>query len=99
MLDLDNIKMSKETLLHTYQKHNIRRRDINKSLATGVRSILNGTSNNKVVYTQDYMAIVIDESNNLISAYKSNERQYRIRYHKSKINGKKLDPLQFQLIK
>ena len=94
-----NIKMSKETLFHTYQKHNLKRSDIEKALGTGIRSIFNGVQGRQVVYTMDYTAIVIDKDSNLISAYRSDQRQYRIKAQKSKINGKKIDPSKFELVK
>lgn len=93
------INMSKEILVHTYQKHNIKKSDIELSLSKGIRKILNGCKDRKVIYTVDYMAIIIDAKNNLVSAYRSDERQFRIKSQKSKIGGKKLSPTMYEYVK
>lgn len=67
-------------LKHCYIKHGIDRKRIEKALQRGIHDIVTEyKTNNDIIFTKDFIAIVIDEDNNLKTAF-----MYDRRYYKSK---------------
>ena len=84
MLD---IKFGKMELLHSYQKHNINKSRIDKSLKK-IKSILNGKQGNKVIYCQDYLVVVIAKDGKFLTSYQSDKEQYFAKALKSVVGCK-----------
>ena len=78
------IKFDKMNLLHSYQHHGLKKSDIELSLEKGIKNIIRGKQNNKIIYTNDYTAIIVDKFNNFLTAYKSDEKQYNSKCRQAK---------------
>ena len=88
MLDITTIKFGKMELLHSYQKHGLNKSKIMEALTQGIKDIVDGKQNNKLIYTIDYTVIVIDKNNKFLTAYKSNRGYYELKKIKGLNGGK-----------
>lgn len=82
------IKFGKMELLHSYQKHGLNKSKILEALETGIKDVVAGKQSNKLIYTMNFTAIVVDKDNNFLTAYKASEQQYSIKKIKSLNGGK-----------
>ena len=80
------INFGKMELLHSYQKHGLNKSKILAALATGIRDIVQGKLNHTLIYTMNFITIVIDENNNFLTAYKTSNKQYNVKKIKG-LNG------------
>lgn len=80
------INFGKMELLHSYQKHGLNKSRILEALETGIRDIVQGKLNHKLIYTMNFITIVIDENNNFLTAYKTSNKQYNVKKIKG-LNG------------
>ena len=65
-------------LHHSFSKHGIDRKRIEKALSRGIHDIVTEyKTNNDIIFTKDFIAIVIDEDNNLKTAFMYNRRYYK----------------------
>ena len=81
-----DINFGKMELLHRYQKHGLNKSKILAALETGIRDIVQGKLNHKLIYTMNFTTIVIDEDNNFLTAYKTSNKQYNVKKIKG-LNG------------
>ena len=88
MLDISTIKFGKMELLHSYQKHELNKSKIMTALQQGIKDIVDGKQNNKLIYTIDYTVVVINKNNEFLTAYKSNKGYYEVKKIKGLNGGK-----------
>lgn len=73
-----NINYTKRGLKHCYEKHGIDRSRIERGLEKGIWDIVTEYSTgNDIIFTRDFIAIVIDEEGNLKTAFVYNRRWYK----------------------
>ena len=83
-----DIKFGKMELLHSYQKHGYNKSKILAALASGIKDIVQGKQNHKLIYTMDLTTIIIDKDNNFLTAYKTSKYQYKVKKIKGLNGGK-----------
>ena len=83
-----DIKFGKMELLHSYQKHGYNKSKILAALESGIKDIVQGKQNHKLIYTIDLTTIIIDEDNNFLTAYKTSKYQYKVKKIKGLNGGK-----------
>ena len=86
-INISSINFGKMELLHCYQKHNINKSRIDKSLKR-VKEVIKGKQGNKIIYCQDYLVVVVNKDNKFITSYQSSKEQYFYKVLKSFTNGK-----------
>ena len=83
-----DIKFGKMELLHSYQKHGYNKSKILAALESGIKDIVQGKQNHKLIYTMDLTTIIIDENHNFLTAYKTSKYQYKVKKIKELNGGK-----------
>lgn len=73
-----SINYTSRGLKHCYTKHGIDRERIEKGLSKGIWDIVTENSTgNDIIFTRDFLAIVIDDEGNLKTAFVYNRRWYK----------------------
>ena len=83
-----DIKFGKMELLHSYQKHGYNKSKILVALESGIKDIVQGKQNHKLIYTMDLTTIVVDNKNRFLTAYKTSKYQYKVKKIKELNGGK-----------
>ena len=83
-----DIKFGKMELLHSYQKHGYNKSKILAALESGIKDIVEGKQNHKLIYTMDLTTIVVDKKHRFLTAYKTTNKQYNTKKIKGLNGGK-----------
>ena len=76
-LNLNELKVSKNTKSHIWNRHHIHKKQVIEALTYGILDAIEEDNERIAVFTKRYFILIIDGNNNLVTAFKSNEKQYK----------------------
>ena len=76
-LNLSELKVSKNTKSHIYNRHRLHKKQVIEALNQGILDAIKEDDERIAVFTKKYFLLIIDENNNLVTAFQSNEKQYK----------------------
>ena len=76
-LNLDQLKVSKNTKSHIWNRHKLTKKRVLNELTYGILDVMQEDEERMAVFTKRYFILIIDENNNLVTAFQSNEKQYK----------------------
>lgn len=75
-LNLDKLKVSKNTKSHIWNRHRIHKKDVMEALTYGVLDVIEQDNGRIALFTKRYFILIINGNNNLVTAFQSNPKQY-----------------------
>ena len=76
-LNLDQLKVSKNTKSHIWNRHRLHKKDVIEQLTYGILDTIEEDDERIAVFTKKYFLLIIDRNNNLVTAFQSNPKQYK----------------------
>ena len=76
-LNLSELKVSKNTKAHIYNRHRLHKKDVMEQLTYGILDAIQEDEERIAIFTKHYFILIIEENNNLVTAFQSNEKQYK----------------------
>ena len=76
-LNLDQLKISKNTKAHIWNKHRLHKKQVMEALNQGILDVIEEDEERIAVFTKKYFLLIIDGNNNLVTAFQSNPKQYK----------------------
>ena len=76
-LNLDQLKVSKNTKSHIWNRHKLTKKRVLNELTYGILDVMQEDEERMAVFTKKYFILIIDENNNLVTAFQSNKKQYK----------------------
>ena len=76
-LNLDQLKVSKNTKAHIYNRHRLHKKQVIEALNQGILDAIEEDEERIAVFTKKYFLLIIDRNNNLVTAFQSNPKQYK----------------------
>ena len=75
-LNLDQLKVSKNTKSHIWNRHRLHKKQVMEALNQGILDAIKEDDERIAVFTKKYFLLIIDRNNNLVTAFQSNPKQY-----------------------
>ena len=75
-LSLDQLKVSKNTKSHIWNRHKLHKKQVMEALNHGILDTIEEDNERIAVFTKKYFLLIIDRNNNLVTAFQSNPKQY-----------------------
>ena len=76
-LNLDQLKISKNTKAHIYNRHRLTKKRVLNELTYGILDTMQEDDERIAVFTKNYFVLIIDINMNLVTAFQSNPKQYK----------------------
>ena len=76
-LNLSELKVSKNTKSHIWNRHKLHKKQVMEALTYGVLDVIEEDDERIAVFTKKYFLLIIDRNNNLVTAFQSNPKQYK----------------------
>ena len=76
-LNLDQLKISKNTKAHIYNRHKLTKKRVLNELTYGILDAMQEDEESIAIFTKRYFALIIDINNNLVTAFQGSEREYK----------------------
>ena len=76
-LNLSELKVSKNTKAHIYNRHRLHKKQVMEALNQGILDVFEVDNERIAVFTKKYFLLIIDRNNNLVTAFQSNPKQYK----------------------
>ena len=76
-LNLEQLKVNKNTKAHIWNRHRINKKRVLCELTHGVLDAIQEDNERIAVFTKNYFVLIIDINMNLVTAFQSNEKQYK----------------------
>ena len=76
-LNLNQLKVSKNTKAHIWNRHRLHKKQVMEALNQGILDVFEVEDERIAVFTKKYFLLIIDRNNNLVTAFQSNEKQYK----------------------
>ena len=76
-LNLSELKVSKNTKAHIYNRHRLHKKQVMEALNQGILDVFEVEDKKIVVFTKGFFMLIIDKDNNLITAYQSRPSKYK----------------------
>ena len=76
-LNLDQLKVSKSTKAHIWNRHRLHKKQVMEALNQGILDVFEADNERIAVFTKKYFLLIIDRNNNLVTAFQSNPKQYK----------------------
>ena len=76
-LNLDQLKVSKNTKCHIWNRHKLTKKRVLNELTYGILDAMQEDNGRIALFTKRYFILIIDENNNLVTAFQSNPKQYK----------------------
>ena len=76
-LNLKQLKISKNTKNHIWNRHRLHKKQVIEALEHGILDAIEQDNERIAVFTKKYFLLIIDENDNLVTAFQSNEKQYK----------------------
>ena len=76
-LNLSELKVNKNTKAHIWNRHRLHKKQVMEALKQGILDAIEQDNKRIAVFTKKYFILIIDENNNLVTAFQSNEKQYK----------------------
>ena len=76
-LNLSELKVSKNTKSHIWDRHRLHKKQVMEALSYGILDSIEEDDERIAVFTKKYFLLIIDGNNNLVTAFQSNPKQYK----------------------
>ena len=76
-LNLSELKVSKNTKNHIWNRHRLHKKQVIEALNQGILDVFEADNERIAVFTKKYFLLIIDRNNNLVTAFQSNPKQYK----------------------
>ena len=76
-LNLSQLKISKNTKNHIWNRHRLHKKQVIEALNQGILDVFEADNERIAVFTKKYFLLIIDRNNNLVTAFQSNPKQYK----------------------
>ena len=76
-LNLDQLKVSKNTKAHIWNRHRLHKKQVMEALNQGILDVFEVEDEKIAVFTKGFFMLIIDKDNNLITAYPSRLSKYK----------------------
>ena len=76
-LNLAQLKINKNTKSHIWNRHRLHKKDVMEQLTYGILDAIEQDNERIAVFTKRYFTLIIDGNNNLVTAFQSNQKQYK----------------------
>ena len=76
-LNLSELKVSKNTKAHIYNRHKLTKKRVLNELTYGILDTMQEDAERIAVFTKNYFVLIIDINMNLVTAFQSNPKQYK----------------------
>ena len=76
-LNLSELKVSKNTKAHIWNRHRLHKKQVMEALNHGILDTIEVDNNRIAIITKKYFLLIIDRNNNLVTAFQSNPKQYK----------------------
>ena len=76
-ISLDQLKISKNTKAHIYNRHRLHKKQVLNELTYGILDTMQEDDERIAVFTKNYFVLIIDINMNLVTAFQSNPKQYK----------------------
>ena len=76
-LNLSELKVSKNTKNHIWNRHRLHKKQVMEALNQGILDVFEVEDEKIVVFTKGFFMLIIDKDNNLITAYPSRLSKYK----------------------
>ena len=76
-LNLSELKVSKNTKAHIYNRHKLTKKRVLNELTYGILDAMQEDDERIAVFTKNYFVLIIDINMNLVTAFQSNPKQYK----------------------
>ena len=77
-LNLEQLKVSKNTKAHIWNRHRLHKKQVIEALNYGILDVFEVEDEERIaVFTKKYFLLIIDKNNNLVTAFQSNPKQYK----------------------
>ena len=76
-LNLSELKVSKNTKAHIYNRHKLTKKRVLNELTYGILDTMQEDDERIAVFTKNYFVLIIDINMNLVTAFQSNPKQYK----------------------
>ena len=76
-LNLDQLKVSKNTKAHIWNRHRLHKKQVMEALNQGILDVFKVEDEKIAVFTKGFFMLIIDKDNNLITAYPSRASKYK----------------------
>ena len=76
-LNLDQLKVSKNTKAHIWNRHRLHKKQVMEALNQGILDVFEEDEERIAVFTKKYFLLIMDRNNNLVTAFQSNPKQYK----------------------
>ena len=76
-LNLNQLKVSKNTKAHIYNRHKLTKKRVLNELTYGILDTMQEDDERIAVFTKNYFVLIIDINMNLVTAFQSNPKQYK----------------------
>ena len=76
-LNLDQLKVSKNTKSHIWNRHKLTKKRVLNELTHGIQYAMQEDEERIAVFTKKYFVLIVDINNNLVTAFQGSEKQYK----------------------
>ena len=76
-LNLSELKISKNTKSHIYNRHRLHKKQVMEALKQGILDVFEVEDEKIAVFTKGFFVLIINKDNNLITAYQSRPSKYK----------------------
>ena len=76
-LNLSELKVSKNTKAHIWNRHRLHKKQVMEALNQGILDVFKVEDEKIAVFTKGFFMLIIDKDNNLITAYPSRLSKYK----------------------
>ena len=76
-LNLSELKVSKNTKAHIYNRHKLTKKRVLNELTYGILDTMQEDDERIAVFIKNYFVLIIDITMNLVTDFQSNRKQYK----------------------
>ena len=76
-LNLEQLKVSKNTKAHIWNRHRLHKKQVMEALNEGILDVFEVEDEKIVVFTKGFFLLRINKDNNLVTAYQSRPSKYK----------------------
>ena len=76
-LNLEQLKVSKNTKAHIWNRHRLHKKQVMEALNEGILDVFEVEDEKIVVFTKGVFVLIINKDNNLVTAYQSRPSKYK----------------------
>ena len=76
-LNLEQLKVSKNTKAHIWNRHHINKKRVLYELTHGILDAIQEDEERIAIFTKNYFILIVDINMNLVTAFQSNPKQYK----------------------